>query len=233
MVKEKNTMDILDKLKNIKILYIDDEAFIRQSATEYLRYYCDSVYEAKDGLEGFQRYQEIEPDIVITDIKMPKLSGLKLVEKIRQKDTKTQVIIITAHTDTTFLLKAVELKLTKYLVKPVTEGKLIPLLKEVIGYLNSDENNILELSQGYRYDRLNQSLFQEDTYIKLNKKEVLFLDICSKNPDSVVTYCELKNYVWGGEMSMYALSSLVKSLRGKLPQNTLQNISGIGYKIKK
>jgi len=226
-------MDILDTLKNIKILYIDDEAYIRQSATEYLRYYCDSVYEAKDGLEGFQRYKEIEPDIIITDIKMPKLSGLKLVEKIRQKDTKTQVIIITAHTDTTFLLKAVELKLIKYLVKPVTEGKLIPLLKEVIGYLNSDENNILELSQGYRYDRLNQSLFQEDTYIKLNKKEVLFLDICSKNPDSVVTYSELENYVWGGEMSMYALSSLVKSLRGKLPKYSLQNISGIGYKIKK
>jgi len=226
-------MDILDTLKNIKILYIDDEAYIRQSATEYLRYYCDSVYEAKDGLEGFQRYKEIEPDIIITDIKMPKLSGLKLVEKIRQKDTKTQVIIITAHTDTTFLLKAVELKLIKYLVKPVTEGKLIPLLKEVIGYLNSDENNILELSQGYRYDRLNQSLFQEDTYIKLNKKEVLFLDICSKNPDSVVTYSELENYVWGGEMSTYALSSLVKSLRGKLPKYSLQNISGIGYKIKK
>lgn len=226
-------MDILGKLKNIKILYIDDEAFIRQSATEYLRYYCDSVYEAKDGLEGFQRYKEIEPDIIITDIKMPKLSGLKLVEKIREKDTKTQVIIITAHTDTAFLLKAVELKLIKYLVKPVTEGKLIPLLKEVITYLNSDENNILELSQGYRYDRLNQSLFQGDTYIKLNKKEVLFLDMCARNPNRVATYSELENYVWEGEMSEYALSSLVKSLRSKLPKNSLQNISGIGYKIKK
>ncbi|HFU77352.1 MAG TPA: response regulator [Epsilonproteobacteria bacterium] len=224
-------MDTLNKLKNIKLLYIDDEAFIRMSAVEYLSYYCDHVYAAGDGIHGYELYKELQPDIIITDIKMPKLNGLDLVEKIRKKDPHTQIIIITAYTDTTFLLKAVELKLVKYLVKPVSEAKLIPLLKDAINYIDSEESNILELREGFRYDKLNKTLFQHDTFIKLNNKEALFFDICAKNHHRVVTYSELENFVWEGEMSAYALSSLVKSLRSKLPKETLQNISGTGYKI--
>lgn len=162
---------------------------------------------------------------------MPKLNGLDLVEKIRKTDPHTQIIIVTAYTDTTFLLKAVELKLVKYLVKPVTEAKLIPLLKDAMSYIDTEENNILELRDGFRYDKLNKTLFQNDTFIKLNKKEVLFFAICAKNTNRVVTYEELESHVWEDEMSEYALSSLVKSLRAKLPKDTLQNISGIGYKI--
>jgi len=224
-------VDTLNKLKNIKLLYIDDEEFIRLSAVEYLSYYCDHVYEAKDGAEGYVLYEELQPDIIITDIKMPKLNGLDLVEKIRKTDPHTQIIIVTAYTDTTFLLKAVELKLVKYLVKPVTEAKLIPLLKDAMSYIDTEENNILELRDGFRYDKLNKTLFQNDTFIKLNKKEVLFFAICAKNTNRVVTYEELESHVWEDEMSEYALSSLVKSLRAKLPKDTLQNISGIGYKI--
>jgi YesN/AraC family two-component response regulator len=224
-------MDTLNKLKKIKLLYIDDEEIIRQSAVEYLSYYCEHVYEAKDGIEAYELYKEIQPDIIITDIKMPKLNGLDLVEKIRKKDSKTHIIIVTAHTDTAFLLKAVELQLIKYLVKPVTEAKLIPLLKDAMNYIDTQEVNILELTDGYIYDKLNKSLFHHDTYIKLNKKEALFFEICAKNTNRVVTYSELESYVWDHEMSEYALSSLVKSLRSKLPKNTLENISGIGYKI--
>lgn len=224
-------MNILNKLKDMKILYIDDDEFIRQSAVEYLLYYSNHIYEASNGLEGYNTYKQIEPDIIITDIKMPKLNGLDLVEKIRKEDLETQVIIITAHADTTFLLKAVELKLIKYLIKPVSESKLIPVLKDALIFLENNTTNIIELTNGYKYDLLNQSLFQGENYIKLNKKEGLFFNICARNSNRAVTYSELENYVWDGLMSEYALSSVVKSLRSKLPYKTLENISGIGYKI--
>ena len=61
----------MDKLKQTKILYIDDEEFIRENAVEYLGFHSDFIYEAKDGEEGYALYKEVSPDIIITDINMP------------------------------------------------------------------------------------------------------------------------------------------------------------------
>lgn len=219
-------------LKDIKILYIEDDPFIRQSAIEYLSYYCDNIFEAQDGLEGFEKYKEIEPDIIISDIQMPKLDGLSLVEKIRKEDDKTQIIILTAHADTDYLLKAVELKLLKYLVKPVSESTLLPVLKNALEYIeDKTKDNIVHISELYRYDKLNQTLFKQNTFIKLSKKERIFLDLCANNLNRAVTYSEFSSAVWDDDMSEYALSSLVKSLRSKLPPESLENISGVGYKL--
>ncbi len=222
----------MNKLKNMKILYIEDEEFIRENAVEYLEFYCDNVYEAVDGIDGYEKYKEIKPHIIICDIMMPNLNGLELIEKIRAEDKTTQVIVATARVDTEFLLKAVELRLVKYLTKPITEKKLIPVLEEAIKFIEEENTTILNLEENTKYDLLNNTLIQNDTIVKLTKKELLFLEICAKNHKRAVTYEELENYVWEGYMTPDAKRSLVKEIRRKLPKDALENISGIGYKLK-
>ncbi len=221
----------MEALKNIKILYIEDEDFIRESAVEYLEFYCDHVYEAIDGLDGYEKYRQVKPDIIICDIMMPRLNGLELIEKIRKTDKTTQIIVATARIDTDFLLKAVELRLVKYLTKPITEDKLLPVLAEAITLIKNENTNIVNFDNNCQFDTLNKTLLQENKIIKLTKKERLFLEICAKNTNRVLTYNELENYVWEGYMTQDAMRSVVKELRRKLPQNTLENISGIGYKL--
>lgn len=216
----------------MKILYIEDEEFIRENAVEYLEFYCDNVYEAVDGIDGYEKYKEIKPHIIICDIMMPNLNGLELIEKIRAEDKTTQVIVATARVDTEFLLKAVELRLVKYLTKPITEKKLIPVLEEAIKFIEEENTTILNLEENTKYDLLNNTLIQNDTIVKLTKKELLFLEICAKNHKRAVTYEELENYVWEGYMTPDAKRSLVKEIRRKLPKDALENISGIGYKLK-
>lgn len=218
-------------LHDIKLLYIEDDDFIRQNAMEFLSYYCANLFEASDGVQGYEAYLAHQPDIIITDIKMPRLDGIALTQKIRQSDTSTQIIILTAHADTDFLLKAVELHLVKYLIKPVSESTLMPVLKNAVSLLEQKKDNIIHMSSDYRYDTQNKTLFQANRFIKLNQKELQFLDICAVNSERVVTYIEFNHAIWEGEMSDYALSSLVKSLRSKLPENTLQNVSGVGYRL--
>ena len=118
----------LDRLKPLTLLYVEDEPLIRQNALEYLRRYCNTVLEAQDGKEALQVYEAHKPDIIITDIKMPKLNGLEMATHIRQTDKETPIIMTTAHTDTEYLLRAVELQLVKYIVKPVTDDKLTEAL---------------------------------------------------------------------------------------------------------
>ena len=221
----------MNKLKNQKILYIDDEDFIRQNAVEYLNFYCDYVYEAKDGVEGLKVYKAVNPDIIITDIKMPRLNGLEMVKTIRQKDKKTKIIVATAFLETSYLLEAVELGLVKYLIKPITEDKLLPVLKSSVLDV-VEEKSTFELDNDFVYDIFNQVLFCKEEQINLTKKELLFLDLLIKNHKRAVKYDELSNYIWSGEMSEDAIRSVVKELRKKLYKEAVKNVSGIGYQIK-
>ena len=103
--------------KNIKILYVEDDEIARENGIEYLENFFEQIYEASDAITALQLYEKYQPDIIITDIQMPKLNGLEFVKRIRQKDKKTQIIVITAFCDKDYLLSAIELGLVKYLVK--------------------------------------------------------------------------------------------------------------------
>ena len=221
----------MDELKNIKILYIEDDQLIRDDAIEYLSFYSDFVYGAIDGKDGLSKYNEIKPDIIICDIIMPHINGLDLISKIRKTDKETQIIVATARIDTNFLLKAVELKLVKYLTKPIMGEKLLDALNEALEFMKDENSNIFEIDNEYRFDTLNKTLFKIDEFIKLPKKELLFLELLIKNHKRAVKYEELNNYVWAGEMSEDALRSIVKGLRRKISKQAIKNISGIGYQI--
>ena len=226
----------LQALKPLTLLYVEDELLIRQNALEYLRRYCDNVLQAQDGKEALQLYEAHHPDIIITDIKMPRLDGLAMATHIRKEDKETPIIITTAHTDTEYLLKAVELQLVKYIVKPVTADKLTKALSLACESLEEEEKNIIYLNGQTQYDTLNQTLFIENTLVKLTHNEMLLFDFMVKNRQRAITYQEIENLIWAYEgMSMDALRSLVRGLRKKLQQDKeeefIENVSGVGYRL--
>lgn len=80
----------MDKLKKLKILYVEDDELIRENTQEILERKCDNVVSAENGLEGLKLYEEIEPDIIITDIQMPKMDGLSMIKKIKRQKLSLQ-----------------------------------------------------------------------------------------------------------------------------------------------
>ena len=142
------------------------------------------------------------------------------------------IILATAYTSTSYLLIAVELRLVKYLVKPITPLKLNEALNLAYAQLYENECSLIEFGQNSVYDTLNKTLFIKNKIIKLTKKELLFLDILTKNRQRAITYQEIENYIWlDSSMSRDTLRSLVGSLRHKLQESIIENISGIGYKL--
>jgi DNA-binding response OmpR family regulator len=223
----------LDALKHLSLLYVEDEPLIRQNAVEYLARYCHRVYEAKDGIEGLEMYERHKPDIIISDISMPRLSGLDFASKIRKLDKSTPIVLATAHTKTEYLLKAVELQLIKYLVKPITSEKLEEALTIACHTLSDDHTHYIALDSITNYDTLNKTLILNDKLVKLTHNELLFFDFIVKNRQRVITYEEIENLIWTYEgMSMDALRSLVRGLRKKLHHTEcIENISGVGYRL--
>lgn len=218
--------------KNIKILYVEDDEIARENGVEFLENFFEQIYAASDAIVALQLYEKYQPDIIITDIQMPKLNGLEFVKRIREKDKKTQIIIITAFCDKDYLLKAIELQLVKYLVKPVKEKEFEEALFLCVNSLQEDNSNIVKLDENCYFDTFNKNLVTKDEIIKLRAKEILFLELLIKNKNRYVSYEEIENYVWvDSVMTKDALKTLVKNLKTKIPKDLILNLTNSGYKI--
>ena len=215
---------------NLTLLYVEDDEIIRQNAVEYLSDYFQEVYQAKDGLDALEVYRERKPDIIITDIRMPRLDGLAMAKKIRREDKATPIVITTAFTDTQYLIQAVELQLIKYIVKPVTSKKLNEALALLSEYLHID--SILSIDKEKQYDNLNKCLMIDKAVVTLTHKELQLFDLLAKNYHRVVNYEEIEHTIWYDDyMSKDALRSLIRTLRKKLQGDYIENVSGFGYRL--
>ncbi|WP_148512142.1 response regulator transcription factor [Sulfurospirillum multivorans] len=116
--------------KNYKVLYAEDDAGIRKNIGEILSLLFDDVLLAQDGEKAYELYQNESPDIMVLDIEMPYLNGLEVAEKIRKSNKNIPIVMATAYTDTAYFLKAVELNLTSYILKPIETSDLKKALKK-------------------------------------------------------------------------------------------------------
>ena len=218
--------------ENIKLLYVEDDEIARENAVEYLENYFNTIYEASNAIDALKLYKEHKPNIIISDISMPKLNGLEFVKEIRKTDKKTQIILVTAFCTKEYLLEAIELGLVKYLVKPVEENSLKDALNLCLEAICEDNSNLIEISKDIIFDSFNKNLKIDDELIKLRAKEILFLELLIKNKNRVVSYEEIENYVWHDSvMTKDALKTLVKNIKSKLPKDIIENLASVGYKI--
>ena len=122
--------DDLNYLKTLTILYVEDDDGIRGQLCQFLNRRCKVLYSAADGKEGLDIFKQHQPDIVITDILMPVMDGLKMGEAIRAISPKTPIIITTAFEEPRYFHRAIDLNVDKYVTKPVDLNILeIALLK--------------------------------------------------------------------------------------------------------
>ena len=220
----------LEKLKSLKLLYAEDEEGIRKPMANTLAYYLKEVLEARDGEEALDIYYQQRPDIILTDLRMPRKDGLDMVKEIRKNDKKTPILMITAHTDKEYLLSAIELKIEKYLIKPIALNELLSGLRLCVSEIESGRSLFLEC-KNCKFDFKNRRILHEGgKETELTHKESDFLELLLRKKGMIVSYEEIELNVWKEEfMSIAALRTLVKSLRKKLPNSSIKNHSQTGY----
>ncbi|MFA9373674.1 response regulator transcription factor [Poseidonibacter sp.] len=222
----------MKEFKKYTILYIEDDEGVRTVNSRFLSRMFNELYEAKDGEEGYALYKKYHPDIILTDINMPKLDGISLAKKIREKDKNTKIIISTAFSDKNYLLDAIELNLEKYIIKPLTSRNLMPVLTKTIKDLAIQKDFKVQLSDNFYFDNSSSLFYVDDKVIDLNNKERLFLKLLVLNKDRVVSYEEIEQNVWDNEyMSLNSLRTSIGFIRKKIPFNCIKNISNMGYKL--
>ena len=224
--------EFLEKLKSLTILYAEDEIGIRENIADSLGYYVKEVFQASNGAEALEVYENKKPDIILSDIHMPILNGIEFVKKVRETNRTIPIVMITAHTDKKYLLEAVELHMEKYIIKPLELEALFEVLEKCVSLLDINKKVFLKVDEDYSFDYDKKELKYKNESIILNKKEMMFFEVLISNQNRITPYEELQDKVWQDDvMTDSALRSLVRNLRKKLPTDIIYNLSGTGYRF--
>jgi DNA-binding response OmpR family regulator len=222
--------ELLKSLSSYKVLYIEDEDGIRENMTELFEDLFKSVISVDNVPEALKQYKENKPDLIISDIRVKEYNGLDLIKEIRKTDNKTRIIVTSAFTDLDYLLKAAELHLVKYIVKPIDDENLEVALKDFVESMK--EQPLISLKDGWIYDKSNLLVKNDNEEFVLTKKEALFLNLLL-DENKVIPYQEMEDAIWenSNEKSQNAIRLFVKNMRKKLPEKSLNNVQGVGYRL--
>jgi len=221
------TKNQMEELKEISILCVEDEDGIREMLVSTLKYYFKDVYEAKDGNEAYELYEYYKPKIVLTDIEMKNCNGVELVKKIREKNSDTMIIMLTAYSNEEYLMELINLNINHFILKPLNSKKLNNALEKYLTKVTKpiflNEDLFLDIEK-------RELVYKENEKIFLRKREKDFLHLLYSKKGAILKYEEIEFELWGEkEMTSHALKSFMKELRSKIPLNIIKNVPQEGY----
>lgn len=221
----------MDILKNLKVLFVEDEDIIREKIASSLSFMVGEVVCASNGREALKALESFTPDVIMTDIEMPFMNGIELIKEVRKNDKNMCIMVLTAYTSEKYLIELIDMHIEKYIVKPINFDKITKALDRVKEIVKKD-GITQKLPKEYTYDWSAKELTHLEKPIKLTKKEIRFLETLLKNGHNITPYEQLQNEVWEDSiMTDNALRSMVRNLRKKLPDDFIVNLSGMGYKL--
>ena len=124
------------------LLIVEDEYLVRQgirSLVDFERFQIDQINEAKDGVEAWDFIEKHQPDIVLTDINMPRMNGIQLAQLIKEAYPHTHLVFLTGYDEFDYALSAVKLGADDYLLKPFSKADIEEMLAKVVKGLRKEE----------------------------------------------------------------------------------------------
>ena len=220
----------------MRILIVDDERMIREVLREYILYGGYEAVEASNGEEAVQLCRQMEFDVVLMDIMMPKMDGFEAVRQIlREKDVA--VIMLSALGEEYDKLRAFELGVDDYVTKPFSPKEVLARIHAVAKRRSVKENNRSTGLQfeGLRLDPEGRNVYVNGEKISLTPKEYELLFYMAKNKGSALTRERLLSEVWGFDFfgDDRTVDTHIKMLRSNLKEyrKFIITLRGLGYKF--
>jgi PleD family two-component response regulator len=222
----KNLKKLTEKLN---ILYVEDEEASRRQLSEIFNLLFNTVDTAFDGEDAFEKYQIKPYDIIITDINMPRMNGLELIEKIKAQNPSQNIIIISAHNNSEYLLQAIEIGVDSFIIKPLKNEQLTLVLTKVANGIYAQKislryNEQLEAEIEEKTAKLAQQ-FVTDELTGLLNRNALIKKYNNDNEEKIMLLLSIDNFdsiniTYGYDNGDIILKELANFLKEKVPQET-------------
>lgn len=231
-------------MDKFKILVVDDDRDIVEAINIYLSNEGYQIYKAHDGLQALKTLEEEEIHLIIMDIMMPQMDGIKATTKIREH-RKIPIIMLSAKSEFTDKILGLNIGADDYVTKPFNALELIARVKSQLrrytqlGAIDGESESVLAVG-GLRLDTAAKSLTVDGEEVKLTPMEYKILQFLMKNAGRVFSIDQIYEKVWN-EPSYNAENTVavhVRKIREKIEINPkepryLKVVWGIGYKIEK
>lgn len=219
----------LNLLRKLKILLVEDDAFLGATLLEALKPYAGKAVLETDGKAALERFFADDFNVVVTDINLPKISGLSLARQIKEVGKNVPIIFITAFDSGHNVEAAIDIGAEAFLHKPFSLERLYGALLMALGKVDGGQ---MSLGRGYFYDAEAKELFKGEAVVHLTKTEAALLEILVANAGSVVSFESLERNVWRYKQATPdAMRMYVNKLRSKTYHELIVNIQGYGYKL--
>ncbi len=223
---------------NLTLLCVEDDEEALEDTAYLLKRYFKDVYTAIDGEDALIKYNKYKPDMILLDINMPKLNGLEVAEIIREKDEETFIIFLSAHSEKEKLLKAIELQVSSYIIKPFEIEALKSTVKKVIDHILLIKTKI-DLNNNFEWDTKSNELYYNEKQIPITKNEILLINLLLEDRSRYLTVSELSVEICekdkdANENNVVQLISRFKKKLKKLLNSDIffmENSYGRGYRI--
>lgn len=225
--------------KRLTIVYAEDDQETSSNYTIILKEYFKHVYTASNGKQALDLYKSKKPDVVLLDVSMPVMDGLEVAEHIRKDDKSTKIVIFTAHSEKERLLKAVNLHLDEYLLKPVDFIKFQNLLERLVYDINSKDH--LDLFADFSWNNTTKELIYDEDSVRITKKESLLLQLLCSDPSRHFSMEEISKKLWKEPLKIEhqnRIKQLISRFKNKIYElssvkdGIIENSYALGYKIK-
>ena len=218
----------------MKVLIVDDEEMIRGVLREYVEFEGGTAYEAADGMQAVKMCRELDFDIIIMDIMMPRLDGFSAVKEIK-KIKDIPVIMLSARGEEYDKLFGFEIGVDDYVTKPFSPKEVMARINAVLKRRGSIENKDVITYEGLTIDMVGRNVLVDGEKVELTPKEYEILFYFVKNKGIALTREKLLMDVWGFDFygDDRTVDTHIKMLRSNLKQyrKFIITLRGLGYKF--
>ena len=179
------------------ILVVDDDASIRQALTRELALAGYDAISAADGVEGKTLFEERRPDLVITDLAMPRADGLALLAAIRRLDA-TPVVVLSVRGEEEDKVRALDLGADDYVTKPFSLRELLARVRTQLRRSIAESPEEVLRFPGLEIDRARRTVVQDGREVRLTPTELAILELLASQAGRPVTLRQIIAAVWKG-----------------------------------
>lgn len=199
-----------------RILVIDDEFQITRVLKRSLGAHRYDVRTASDGESGLDLFNDFHPDLVITDLSMPEMSGIEVCRAIR-KSSSVPIIILSVRGEEQVKVEALDAGADDYITKPFGMDELLARVRAALRRSPDNGSTLLEVGD-FRVDAASHQIFIRGESVHLTPKEFELLSVMITNHDRVLTHRALLAKVWGGDFTEQTeyLRVFIGNLRKKI-----------------
>ena len=233
-MEDKELNLLKQKCKDFNILYVEDEEKVRIQTAKVLSIYFDKITLATNGKEGLEKLKNNKINIIFTDINMPKMDGLSMIEHIRKIDKLIPIVVFSAYDNTEYLLKTIEYGIDGYILKPFKFNQIQQVIEKIVNKLQDSIQitHTVKLIDSFEWHIETSTLHQNSGQIELTKNEIILFKLLSSSKHAVFSSQEIEAELFNDNYNdNKRVRGLISRLNTKINSQLIKSIYGQGYEL--